>query len=425
VKGLLLQAALCLSGIALATPGAAPWSLGEPVTVSGAGGSPRYHHLDGAGRQHVAASATEVALIWEDDHTGAPQVYLAVKPRLAETFRRTEQLSTGKEAYEPAIASLGQGRWLAAWEQDAAVVARVIDADGLGPVATLAAKGGRQVTLTADPSGRVAAVWARALDAGQIIEAAELRPVGRDLGLAGAAMPVSPVDHRPYQAFPAATWGPDGRLLVAWEDRRAGHTRLFHSWREPGQAFAPAQQLNQHFAPTSGGPENNGADKGLDKGLGTGVMRVMLSADATGAVQAIWLDKRHAASGYAVWGAASADGGRRFGPNQIVQDDLGAAVQQWHAALAGGKPGFVAAWDDTREAWGDADETGDVLLSWRTDTDTGWSADLVVPGASGEGYQGSPAVALDPEGDLHLIWIVRDDLSSPSRLRYLRGDLGG
>jgi hypothetical protein len=65
------------------------------------------------------------------------------------------------------------------------------------------------------------------------------------------------------------------------------------------------------------------------------------------------------------------------------------------------------------------------LLSWRTDADTGWSADLVVPGASGEGYQGSPAVTLDPEGDLHLIWIERDDLSSPSRLRYLRGDLGG
>ena len=102
-----------------------------------------------------------------------------------------------------------------------------------------------------------------------------------------------------------------------------------------------------------------------------------------------------------------------------MQDELGAAVPQWHAALAAGPGGFVAAWDDTRESWGDSTEPGDVLLSWHDGTD--WSADLLVPGASGAGYQGSPAVALDPGGGLHLVWIERDDLSSPSRLRYLYG----
>ena len=149
MKRWLLQVTLSLPGIALA----APWSFGEPVTVAGATGSPHYHHLDGAGRQHIAASAAEVALVWEDDRSGAPQVYFAVKPRVAESFSRAEQLSTGDEAYEPAIAFLGHGRWLAAWEQDASIVARVIDADASGPVATLSAKGGRQVTLTADRSG--------------------------------------------------------------------------------------------------------------------------------------------------------------------------------------------------------------------------------------------------------------------------------
>jgi hypothetical protein len=62
-------------------------------------------------------------------------------------------------------------------------------------------------------------------------------------------------------------------------------------------------------------------------------------------------------------------------------------------------------------------------LSWNTDGT--WSPDVVVTGASGEGYQGSPALALDPRGDLHLIWIERDDLSSPSRLRYLRATFSG
>jgi hypothetical protein len=199
---------------------------------------------------------------------------------------------------------------------------------------------------------------------------------------------------------------------VAWEDRRAGNTRLFHSGRSTGQDFDPERQLNEHFEPAGGERE--------PMGLGSGVMRVALAADGGGTVRAIWLDKRDAKSGYAVWGAISTDGGRTFGPNQVVQDELGAAVPQWHAALAGGKVGFVAAWDDTREGWDGADEPGDLLLSWNTGG--GWSPDLVVPGASGEGYQGSPAIALGPDGDLHLIWIGRADLSSPTRLRYLRGD---
>ncbi|MCG6966988.1 MAG: hypothetical protein LJE59_10775 [Chromatiaceae bacterium] len=391
---------------------AAPWSFGTPVLVAGASDSTHFHHLDGSGRQHVAASASEVALVWEDDRTGSPQIYLAVAPREAASFAPDVRLSDGEEAYEPALAALDGNRWLAAWEQDGAVVARVIDAQGLGPIQALAGKSSRQVTLVSDRAGRVAALWTREHDGGQLLEAAELKADGRAVALAGAAVTVAPVVEHPYQGYPAGAWGRQGRLLVAWEDRRAGHTRLFHTWRDPGQGFAAERQLNEHNAPHGEVPAGV-------VGLGSGVMRVVLAADGAGNVRAAWLDKRNPASGYAVWGALSQDGGRSFGPNQMVQDELGAAVPQWHAALAGGVPGFVAAWDDTREGWGDGSEPGDVVLSWNFGS--AWSPDLVVPGASGEGYQGSPAVALDPQGDLHLLWIEGDDLSSPTRLRYLHG----
>jgi hypothetical protein len=78
----------------------------------------------------------------------------------------------------------------------------------------------------------------------------------------------------------------------------------------------------------------------------------------------------------------------------------------------------VAAWNDARESWADPDETGDVILSWTVGDS--WTPDLVVPGASGEGYQGSPALTLDPAGALHLVWISRPDLTAPTTLRYLR-----
>jgi len=390
---------------------AAPWLFAEPVTVAEDANRPHFHHLDGAGRQHVAASGREVAVVWEDDRSGAPQVYAAIKAIDAPGFERFEQLSAAGEAYEPAIAALGDGRWLAAWEQDGAVVARVIGPRGLGGIRPLAAGGSRQVTLASDGDRRIAAVWVRDQAGGQLLEAAELEVADGVVAFRRPAEQVAPTGEHPYQGFPAAAWAADGALLIAWEDRRAGHTRLFATRREDAGTFAPEVQLNEHNAPSVDGREL--------VGLGSGVMRVMLAADAAGVVRAIWLDKRNAASGYAVWGAASRDGGRTYGTNQIVQDENGAAVQQWHAALAGGVPGFVAVWDDTREAWSDDAETGDLLLSWNSAGD--WSADLLVPGASGVGYQGSPAVTIDPRGGLHLLWIERDDLTTPSRLRYLHG----
>lgn len=399
---------LCLPGFVCA----APWEFDDPVTVAGVSDVPHFHHLDGAGRRHIAATDDEVAIVWEDDRSGAPQVYLAVKPQRAQVFAPEMQLSDGKEAFEPAVVALGTGRWLAAWEQDGVVVARLVDAQGMGAILPLAGGGSRQVTLAADGDGRVAAVWARDRESGQLLEASELRVTGDNLG-ASAPVAVAPLAEHAHQGLPAAVWSADGALLIAWEDRRAGHTRLFATRREGVAGVASEVQLNEHFSPAEGGQEV--------VGLGSGVMRVMLAADAGGIVRAVWLDKRNAASGYAVWGAVSSDGGRSFGANGIVQDEGGAAVQQWHAALAGGTPGFVAAWDDTREAWSDANEAGDVLLSWNFAGD--WSSDLLVPGASGDGYQGSPALTLDPQGDVHLLWVERDSLASPTRLRYLRGRL--
>jgi len=397
-----------LAACALAMPVAvtAQWQFGDPVNVSPQTTQSHYHHLDGSARRHVAASAEQVAVVWEDDRSGSPQVYLATKRHEESTFRE-QRLSDGGEAYEPAVVVLPGERWLAAWEQDGGIKARVFDAAGAGPVATLLEQGGRQVSLAADDAGRVSAVWARSQRGGQQIEAIDLVIEENRIVTPAPASAVAPLEDRPYQGYPAAAFTAQGRLLVAWEDRRAGHTRLFHSWRDPGRSFAPARQLNEHFAPAD-----------TEQGLGTGVMRVTIAVGADGEARAIWLDKRNAASGYAVWGASSGDGGLTFGPNRIVQDDMGAAVAQWHAALSGGDSGFVAAWNDARESWANPDETGDVILSWTVDGS--WSPDLVVPGASGDGYQGSPALTLDPTGGLHLVWITRPDLTAPTALRYLR-----
>ena len=396
---------VCL--LAWSAVGGAQWRFQAPIDLTAADAQPHFHHLDGAGRRHVAAAGGAVAVAWEDDHSGQPQVYLAVMPAAAGHFGLRYQLSEGEEAYEPAVVTAGPAVWLAAWEQDGSILARLVDEQGMGPVTTLA-KGARQVTLAAADAGRLAVAWAKSSPQGQQVQVARLQRDGRQVGLASEAIAVAPVE-RPFQGYPSIAWTSNGDLVIAWEDRRAGHTRLFHRVQDAKGGFTAERQLNEHNAPPPG--------EIAEAGLGSGVMRVALAATDTD-VRAIWLDKRNPGSGYAVWGAVSRDGGRRFGTNAIVQDEQGSAVAQWHASLAAGDGLYVAAWDDAREGWGDDSEPGDVILSWYEDG--AWSPDLVVPVASGEGYQGSPAVALDESGTLHLVWIARADLQGPTRLYYAR-----
>jgi hypothetical protein len=183
---------------------AQPWSFADPIGLASPPEGGNYHHLDGAGRRHIAASQDEVAVVWEDDRTGSPQIYLALKPDRADGFPAPQRLSDGDEAYEPALVAIDDGRWLAAWEQDGAIKARLIDLSGLGPITELAPKDSRQVTLASDGTGRLAALWARRQAGGQLIQAAELRANGRTVELAEAPVTLAPDDDHPYQGYPSA-----------------------------------------------------------------------------------------------------------------------------------------------------------------------------------------------------------------------------
>lgn len=394
---------------------AAPWTFDPPIAVSDDQGPRIFHHLESAGRRSIAVSEAGVAVVWEDNRSGVPQAYLAMRPAGATAFGSARQISTGAEAFEPVVATLPEGRFLIGWEQDGSLWLRLAGGSDLGPAVRLSASTGRQISLATRPDGGADAAWAEDTPQGQTLLAAPIR-LGQGLAAPAPreAVPVSPVPEHAFQGYPALSHAVDGTLILAWEDRRHGHTRLLYSHRKGDGRFAPARQLNEHSEPPP-------AKEGEPVYLGSGVMRVALAATAPDPLLAIWLDKRTPVAGYAVWGAASSDGGRTFGPNTRVHDSLGALVPQWHAALAGHPSGLAAAvWDDAREGWaGDGEESGDVWLAWSTGE--GWSANLAVPGASGPGYQGDPAVAFDAKGDLHLVWIERAGLDAPSRIRYLQG----
>jgi hypothetical protein len=374
--------------------GAAPWTFGEPVTVS----PPRdgvFHHLESAGRRSLAVSGGVAAVVWEDNGTGAPQAYVALKGSEAAAFGAGQRLSTGAEAYEPAVAPLADGAFLAAWEQDGAVWARRVGRGGeMGEARRVGGQPSRQITVAGAGGDTALLAWAEGDERTGRVQVARWADGG--VGAAAVADATGPGG----QLYPALVGIGDG-AVVAWEDRRRGHTVIMYARSADLVRFSPAAILND--LPPS---------MSAEFGSGTGAARVVMCADDAGVLTAVWADKRDFLSGYDVYAALGPAPGADFAAgDERVQDDFGAGISQWHPAVACGPDGMrVAAWDDDR------DETPDIWISWRGAS--GWSEDLAVPGAAGPGAQGYPAVTVDRAGRLHVAWVEQGPDDDRTRIRY-------
>ncbi|QKT03240.1 hypothetical protein HUS23_05175 [Ectothiorhodospiraceae bacterium 2226] len=380
---------------------AEPWQFDSAMPVTAAQGAALFHQLEAAGRRSVAASGATVAVAWTDNRDGAPRAYVAFRQGGAFTGER--RVSGERDAYEPAITGLGDGRFVVVWEEDDAVWARVVGPESAGAPLSLSKQPAAYPTVAAR-AGRVYAAWAEQAGRHKQIVVAELGvqdDAAMDLVRRAPADAEVPAAEQSYPALAVTESG----VAVAWEDRRHGHTRLFHAY---AATAAEALTFSTHRLLNEQPPRQSEI-----YGQGSGVARVSLAARDE-QVLAVWMDKRVFEFGYKIYAALSTDGGRRFGANEAVQDVFGGTAAQWHPAAVLGPEGAVAVWEDTR------DDVSDILLSWREGADS-WSDDLYVPPASGGGYQGAPAMAADAEGNLHLVWLNRESQNGPTELLYSFG----
>jgi hypothetical protein len=416
-----VRAAVLLLAVVAGSAQAA-WQWDAPLTVNSVRSASIYPHLESANRHNVAVSGTTVGVVWEDNRSGSPQCYLAIKPALAAGFQPEIQVSQ-TECFEPAVVALEGGRFVAAWEEAGKVHARVLpefpplpnppplagEGANAGPkpinaVLTLSDSDASQVTLAAG-AGKLVAAWAEQAGRFHRIVIAELAQTAAALSVK-AARPVEVAMPADEQSWPALAVAGDGSVTVAWEDRRDRHTVPMTSTSRDGLDFAPPVRLTDLRPGSSQG-------QSLGLGAGTGAMRPTLSAWGAQGVAAVWLDKRDFLSGYDVY-AAFDPGTRRFGPNLRAQDSFGDNMAQWHAQVVGDAGGrLLAVWDDAR------DGTPDV---WLADWDgTAFGDNEAVPAASGPGAQSDPSAALDADGNLHVVWLDRDDAAG-TRVRYARGE---
>lgn len=382
---------LCVALWAPLAACAAKWEFMPELNVSGASRAGLFHHLDAAGRKNIALSTRHVAVIWEDNRSGSPQVYIAFKPLRGGTFTPARKLSTGQAAYEPVLVNLGGDRFVAAWEQDGRVYARRSNSRALGPVVMLSGAESAQVTLGVDARGQPLAAWAERDGEHVRIMSRRLSTRANGKLKVSHAVAVTPGQLGGDQAYPAVTGGHDG-FIVAWEDTRNKSNTLLAAHSKDGTVFSPAVAVNEVIR------------KSAVFGEASTVARIGLATLPGQGIAAIWLDKRDYRVGYKVFSALSRDGGRSFGVNEKAQDGFGDQTPQWHAAIAAQGARMVAVWDDAR------DEAPGLWMAWRElgQGEPGqWSDNIAVMPASIQVEHTSPVAALDVQGNLHIAWVAK------------------
>jgi hypothetical protein len=382
------------------------WHFDGRIAVAGPSVAGVFHHLEGAGRKHIAVSAGRVGVVWEDNSSGDSQVYLATREPGSDVFSTPQRVSSADEAYEPAIVALKDGAFALAWEQGGAIYLQVERRASAPVVVRLVDAGAGQVSL-ASAGSRLLAVWRERDVSGWWLRVAELEYQASGLLRLNSVRSVEPDATSTPVLFPTIV-ATRHSTFVAWEDRRAGHTRLMSSVASsPDAAFDEPQYLNEFSS------NRNPYDKG------NGVTRVSATLVGEQEVLAAWMDKRRSNVGYGIFAAMGGAVGTSFGPNEKVHSARGDLEPHYNPAVAGNARGdFVVVWDDFRN--GD----NDIWLSTYTD-DLEWSEDFAPGVASGGGEQSHPSVVLDAQGHLHLIWLERANPDAPSRLWYAVGRLKG
>ncbi|HKJ76820.1 MAG TPA: hypothetical protein VKA64_06410, partial [Gammaproteobacteria bacterium] len=274
------------------------WRFAPPAVVTDPGGDRVFPHLEAAGRRSIAVDGDQVAVVWEDNRSGTPLAYIAFRNGDGDTFEARRRISGEGPAYGPVITALGGGRFLTAWEEDGRVQARVLTRERAGGAVTLAEGAGQPTLYAAD--GRVFAAWSEGEDGARRVVIAGLA-VADEQAAVRWRRPVAPHDGRGDQLYPTLAALDEG-AMVAWEDRRHGHTRLYCAVRGKDGGPEPVQ-LNE--TPPASNPQY---------GRGTGVTRVAL-AKGDGRLAAVWMDKRHFKGGYDVYAAVGPVEEARFGAN--------------------------------------------------------------------------------------------------------------
>lgn len=386
------------------------WSFSNPITISDSADK-TFHHLESSGRRNIAIASQIVAVVWEDNRDGIASIYLALKNINQNDFSTELKISHTEDAFEPSIVALSDNRFAISWEEENHVFVRVVNvakikSPKLGKRLKLPIEHAMQASIAvnqehvfvtlAERYGRISRIRLVQLLLEQKINLSMVKHCK-----------VDSKDVKDEQLYPSVVLqNKNGKkyIVLAWEDRRMGHTIIMGSESKADQfcQFSPIQRISKREGSSN-----------LPYGKGHGVSRVALGNYGDSGIMAAWADKRNFREGYDIF-AAEYGAPAQWSDNQKVQDDFGGVARQWHATIAGHPNGLrLVAWSDERE------NSSDVFYSWYEKGE--WSDDLPVPGASGEGEQTHPSITMDTDSNIHMAWVYRSQVGGITKLKYIMG----
>lgn len=186
------------------------------------------------------------------------------------------------------------------------------------------------------------------------------------------------------------------RVCVAWFDDRDGDYDIFFA-RESEQrsGFTPNVRVNDDkLRPADA---DDFADENPAAARGPAFQTLpSLVVDKSGVISVAWQDYRRDQAD--IYFARSTDGGKTFGPNVRVNDDIGRAGQLYPSLAVDARGTLYLAWHDFRK--GDQD----IYFAKSTDGGKTFSRNLRVNDDAGTAGQFNPSLAVDTDGTVFLAW---------------------
>ncbi len=148
-----------------------------------------------------------------------------------------------------------------------------------------------------------------------------------------------------------------------------------------------------------------------------------LAVDAAGLVHVVWTDNRNRFStGPDIYYANSTDGGLSFNPNTRVNNDATGAEQGSPALAVAPDGSLYAVWADPR-VWA---QGLDIYFSKSSDSGDTWNPNIIVnDNGLGNVRQDDPAIAVDTAGSIYVTWADWRDTNTAPDIYSARSTNGG
>jgi hypothetical protein len=374
-----------------------------------------FSHTFSSGSHSIGVYKDNIYTVWYDTRRASADIYFSRSTDGGDSFNPSIRINDDQQGtihYKPSLGVDAKGYIYVAWRDDRNGHADIYFArstDGgksfsenikLNDDPGWAYQG--NPSLAAGPEGLIVVAWNENRDKNDNV----YFTLSHDGGVTFSKNQKANDDKgNAVQSHPTVAIGPNGLILIAWQDFRHGHSDIYMMRSaDGGKTFSPNQKINNDDA-TAPQVSPSVAISGKTVLIAWADYRndpILLSPPDSEKAEPAWWEqvrKRNADIYYAV----SRDGGITFASNARVNDDVMKASQAFPSTAVDGQGRLFVAWEDYRN------ENADTYFAQSLTDGTRFGPNVKVNDDTGTAGQYHPSLISDLSGRTYIIWTdVRD-----------------